>query len=127
MPNAPGIPGTIGEETKRIRWMRLEGPPAIPGMPVSIYSRCYRADTADGFLIAMVSQDQCPEGLLWHISVSHRDKANKPDRCPTWDELKHAAYRLIQEDVALVLVFPKRSEPYVDIHPTTLHLWQESS
>jgi hypothetical protein len=51
----------------------------------------------------------------------------QPDRCPTWDELKHAAYRLVPADVPLVLVFPRRSTPpelYVNIAEYCLHLWE---
>lgn len=119
MNTEPGIPGTIGEEARGLKWIRLTD---------HVAGRAYRADTRDGgSLLALVSQD--PSGSngrkLWHISVSHRNGNNHPDRVPTWDELKHAAYRLIQADVGLVLVFPKRSEPYVDIHPTTLHLYEE--
>lgn len=111
-----GIPGSIGEDAKRIRWIRQPDHPS---------GRPYLAEVADGILVALVSHDEVRPGKrLWHVSVSHRDRSNKPDRCPNWDELKHAAYRLIQADVPLVLIFPRRSAPYVNNHPTTLHLWE---
>lgn len=115
-----GIPGTIDERTRRLKWIRVEH--LIPD------SRAYRTDDDSGFLVALVTHDLVEEGKkLWHLSVSHRDKDDNPDRCPTWDELKHAMYRLVQADVPMVLILPRRSTPanrYVDIHPTTLHLWK---
>jgi hypothetical protein len=113
-----GIPGTISAEAKRIRWNRLED--------TAWGGRAYRADTGDGILVALLSQDPAGAGgkLLWHLSVSHRDRDDKPDRCPNWDELKRAVYELVKADVCMVLIFPRRGAPYVDVHPTTLHLWE---
>lgn len=112
-----GIPGSTSEAVKRMQWVHLEDHAA---------GSAYRAYCpGDGFLVALVSHDEVAPGRkLWHISVSHHDIANEPDRCPNWDELKSAAYRLIKEDIPLVLIFPKRSAEYLDIHPTTLHLWE---
>lgn len=76
------------------------------------------------YLKAVVSRDDTLAGKLWHLSVSHSDAANEPDRCPTWDELKHAKFSLMPVDLAMVLIFPRRSDPYVNDHPTTLHLWE---
>jgi len=125
--NMIGIPGTLSPEAARIRWIRK----ADFLDPVShAVCRVYHADVPDGFLVALLSRDLVPPEpgkLLWHLSVSHRDKANRPDRCPNWDELKHAFYRLVQEDVPFVLIFPRRTTPaemYVNIHETTLHLWE---
>jgi hypothetical protein len=121
-----GIPGTVSDAVRRANWQRLADRPAVPGVMGTC--RVYEAHVEDGTLRALVSQDQDPAGpvgkLLWHVSVSHRDKQDRPDRCPSWDELKHAAYRLVQADVPLVLILPRRTRPYVDLHPTTLHLWQ---
>ncbi len=112
-----GIPGTLSEEGRRIRWFRCED--------MSSGGRAYKADLPDGILAALVTQDEVAPGkLLWHLSVSHRDRDNRPDRCPNWDECKSAFYRLVQVDVPFVLIFPRRSAPYVNIHPTTLHFWQ---
>lgn len=124
MINLTGIPGTISPEAARIRWCRVEG------NFVKDEARAYRAIVPDWILGAIASRDEVESGKrLWHLSVSHHNHHDWPDRCPTWDELKHAAYRLVQADVPLVLIFPRRStskEKYVDIHPTTLHLWEST-
>jgi hypothetical protein len=83
----------------------------------------------DGCLRAIVTHDAHPKyGPLWHISISHRNRDGAPDRCPTWDELKLAKYRLLPPDVdvPMVLIFPRKNNkaPYIDIHPTCLHLWE---
>lgn len=114
------IPGTfVDEATKRIRWERLLD--QAPG-------RCYRAKVADGWLKAIVSQDPVEErGILktlWHLSVSHSGENWKPGRLPTWDELKHAKFNLVREDVPMVLIFPSSGAVYVNEYPTCLHLWE---
>lgn len=117
-----GIPGSISPEAAHIRWYAIEDHAAG--------HKRYRADVADGFLVAILSRDEVtPGNRLWHLSVSHRDARGQPDRCPTWDELKHAFYRLVQADVPFVLIFPRRSTPkgqYVDIASTCLHLWEST-
>jgi len=126
MSSLAGIPGTISPEARRIRWRRLDDLPTGGPEP----ARVYEADVADGSLLATVGREPAGRGgrLLWHVAVSHRDRQGKPDRCPSWDELKHAAYRLLQADVVLVLIFPRRSAAaeggYVDIAQTCLHLWE---
>lgn len=57
------------------------------------------------------------ELLLWHLSISHRD------RYPTWDEVADARYLLVPEDVTMALLLPP-PEQYLNVHETTLHLWQ---
>lgn len=120
MTSLAGIPGTLSPDAARLRWLRMEDHGGC---------RRYRAETPDGFLVAMVGQEPC--GLngrpIWHLSVSHRDKNTQPDRVPNWDELKHAAYRLIPADVPLVLIFPRRSTPadrYVNLAENCLHVWE---
>lgn len=117
-----GIPGSfVDEGTKRLRWHRM-----------SDTQRSYQADLpGGGYLTAIVTRDAVSDGKpLWHISVSLWAGPGKPgSRYPTWDELKHAYYTLIPDDVPMVLVFPRRSTPkhcYVDIAPTCLHLWEST-
>ncbi len=112
-----GIPGTLSPDVTHLRWIRHDDKPA---------GRTYRAETTTGLLWAIVSRDPAGVGgrVIWHISISHRDRDGNPNRVPTWDELKHAVYRLIPEDVCMVLIFPRRSAPYVNVYDTCLHLWE---
>lgn len=113
MSDAQLIPGTA--TSRPPKWYRQHEDAA---------GRWYRAETATGVLWACVSRDQTSSGLLWHVSISHRDRQGNPDRCPTWDEMKSAKYQLVPDDVAMVLIFPRRTDPYVNEYPTCLHLWQ---
>jgi hypothetical protein len=111
------IPGTVAPAVARLRWVRKEDVNNC---------RVYEVQAPDGYLRALVSQDAAgPHGeILWHLSVTHWDHFKTPDRCPTWDELKHARYTLIQADVPMVIIFPRRRAKYVNIHDTCLHLWE---
>ncbi len=119
MEELPGIPGTTSEAVRRLRWIRRGD-----------FDNCrtYEARTPDGTLKALVAREAVPDSKrpLWHLSVSHSDQDGRPDRMPSWDEIKHAKYTLVQEDVCMVLIFPRKKVPYADAHPTTLHLWEET-
>jgi hypothetical protein len=120
-----GIPGTISAEAGCIRWIHRRD---TKDPATGTLCRVYEAVLIDGLLVALLSQDEVSPGRkLWHLSVSHRDADNRPDRVPSWDELKSAAYRLVQADVPMVLIFPRRSTPkemYVNVYETCLHLWE---
>lgn len=121
-----GLPGSfLDSGVKKLRWIR--GPDVPSGIPGHA-ARTYDAEVDDGKLRAVVSQDQIREGPRWHISVSHRTTDGRHVRLPTWDELKHAKYMLVPVDCAMVLIITRKklpeSAPYVDLHPTTLHLWE---
>jgi hypothetical protein len=114
------IPGTTVEnKTKPIRWHKTTSPP--------IGTR-YRADTDEGILIAIVGHEPVEKNgvirYLWHLSVSFRTHQGEETRTPNWDELKSAKYQLIPVDVPMVLIFPCRAAPYVNVHETCLHLWE---
>lgn len=125
MESIAGMPGTFHESVKGLRWKR--GADAVCPLTYNT-SRTYEAVGPDGFLRALVSQDDTSAGKLWHLSVSHSSFERKPDRCPTWDELKHAKFSLVPVDVPMVLIFPRKNcpEPYVNVHSTTLHLWEST-
>lgn len=110
------IPGDLSAEAQAIRWEDY-------GATKAGQFYMYRSP-AGCYLKAVVSRDPTLAGDLWHLSVSHSDAYNEPDRCPTWDELKHAKFSLMPVDLAMVLIFPRRTDNYVNDHPTTLHLWE---
>jgi hypothetical protein len=125
-----GIPGTfLDDAARRLRWL-ADGEIPVPGGT----GRRYRTPVADGVLWAVVSRDLVPVGTkarkLWHVSVSHRADAGRQARYPSWDELRSAVYRLVQEDVCWILIFPRRSQgpqgKYVNLMETCLHLWQST-
>ena len=72
----------------------------------------------DGTLRAIVAEE--PSG--WHASISHAfTKSGRGGRYPTWDELAHARYELLPEDIDVVMHLPPPGE-YVALHDTTFHL-----
>ncbi len=56
-----------------------------------------------------------PQG--WHLSISHKS------RYPTWDEIAHARYELIPNEVTMAMLLPP-TEEYVNLHQNTFHLWE---
>lgn len=57
--------------------------------------------------------------MLWHLSISC------PDRHPTWDEIKTARYRLLDDRICFGMLLPQ-PEYYVNIEQQdhTFHLWE---
>lgn len=75
---------------------------------------------SDGHLRAIRSQD---DGL-WHLSVSHWPrKATRAPRYPSWDELAHARYELLPQNVNVCLYLPPPDQ-FVNVSDTTFHLWE---
>lgn len=114
------MPGTVVDKAaKGLRCHKIEDCPA---------GRRYRADTENGILVAVVSHDPVEQNgvirNLWHISVSFRTRSGEESRCPSWDELKSAKYALVPEDIPMILIFPCKGAPYVNIATTALHLWE---
>ena len=76
-------PGSyVDPNTTSIRWVRdtVIHDPQRPDWE----ARRYSVYVEDGILVAIVSQDPTPEGLLWHLSVSHRCMTLNPvgiERC----------------------------------------------
>lgn len=68
-------------------------------------------------LRALVAEE--PAG--WHLSISFADDCRRPTRYPTWDEIAHARYELLPDDIDVVMHLPPPGE-YVALHPTTFHL-----
>ncbi|MEU4386602.1 hypothetical protein [Promicromonospora sp. NPDC023805] len=109
----PSGPGTSVGAAQGILWTRLREVPTLAGM------RGYEARVLDGELHAIVSHE--PTG--WHLSVSFQPHPGAARRLPSWDELKDARYRFLPDRAHMAALLPPRAE-WVDVHPTTLHLWE---
>ena len=53
----------------------------------------------------------------WHLSIS------RPDKLPTWEEVRDARYALIPDEAVMVMLLPPRVE-YVNLHPNTFQLYE---
>ncbi len=108
-----------GSRTRSLDWREID-----PGTQARVMlapgARVYQAAVRDGHLSAIVSID----GGEWHLSVSHRlnVKPFLPGRIPTFEEVKDARYALLPGDVTVAMLFPP-ADQWVDVHPTTLHLY----
>jgi hypothetical protein len=70
----------------------------------------------DGFTVLASVQRQ-RDGQRWlHVSFS------RPDRLPSWEELKEVKQIFIGRERTAIQVIPRDSE-YVNVHPYCLHLW----
>jgi hypothetical protein len=69
------------------------------------------------YVIASDGVDPVTEG--WeHVSVSLSSK-----RCPNWPEMCFVKDLFWSDEETVIQFHPARSE-YVNLHPTTLHLWR---
>lgn len=106
------------------RYAPVSGHPAIPGMRAMGSKSVSVWGTSEDCLI-IVSRDPMQthrpilaasdDGFRWHLSISH------PDRYPTWDQIKHARYALLEDVEYMVMILPPKSE-YVNIHENCFHL-----
>lgn len=94
-------------------WRHIGKAPTAPGWTADAYRRTVK----DGMLRALVAEE--PAG--WHLSISFADDCGRPSRYPTWDEIAHARYELLPDDIDFVMHLPPPGE-YVALHPTTFHL-----
>ena len=135
----PGVPGTtLDESLVRLIWTPVaiaeDLKAKIEQLPKALQNHNLRAwvtKRPDGYLRVFVGrepyvdqEDWSEENLRWHISVSHIGFDGKMVRCPTWDELKVAKYRLVPPDISMTLWFPSKEIPYLDDYETCLHLWE---
>ncbi len=72
-------------------------------------SRAYRM----GRCQIIVSQQQAG----WHLSIS------RPERLPTWEEVRDARYELVPDDATMALLLPPKTE-YVNVHDYCLQLYE---
>ena len=81
--------------------------------------RHFEARVADGSLRVLVGQEPFMAGGArgWHLSISH------PSRLPTWDEIHDARYKFCPDQTRMAIILPPKAE-YVNLHPTTMHLYE---
>lgn len=105
-------------------WVNQWELPHVTEGPIAhrIEAQVHQRNVHDGHLTAMVAIEP---GIGWHLSISHRTNTNppKPGRYPTWDEIAHARYELLPDDLDFVMHLPPMDE-YVAVHDTTFHLHQ---
>jgi hypothetical protein len=53
----------------------------------------------------------------WHLSIS------RPDKLPTWEEVRDARYALVPDEATMALLLPPQSE-YVNVHAFCLQLYE---
>jgi hypothetical protein len=111
--------------TVETAWQRVDPGPLMkttyPG------TRAWQRETPGGHLTVFVGReaDLSFSRPLWHLSISHRTNEHppQPGRYPDWDEIVEARYRFIPDGVNVAMLLPPRAE-WVNVHPTTFHLWE---
>ena len=103
----------------RSGWVRQSGSLAETVMGAWLY----RKEAEDGVLTVLTNV----EDGLFHLSISHRvtdeDGFVRPGRYPTWDEIREAREEFCPANAVFVMYLPPKEE-YVNLHPTTFHLWE---
>lgn len=93
-------------------------------------TQAYQRLVEDGHLSVLVGTEDHDGVSRWHLSISHRlgvldPRTGRPvpGRIPTYEELKEARYRFCPDDLIMAQVFPPMKD-FLNLHPTTLHLWE---
>ena len=104
---------------ERTGWRLVELPRLVATL--SEQMQAYQKEVADGHLSVFVG----PEPAGFHLSISHRtnDTPPVPGRYPTWDEIIEALWEFCPPAMTMVMFLPPKAE-YVNVHPTTFHLWE---
>ena len=97
---------------QRSEWIEREGMTIL-----DVTERVFTRRVGDGTLTVIMAQE--PDG--WHLSVSFKDNRHHGSRYPRWDEIADARYRLLPDNVTMVMFLPPPEE-YVALHDTTFHL-----
>ena len=56
----------------------------------------------------------------WHLSISAKN------RYPTWDEVAHARYELLPENITMAMLLPPMDD-YINIAENCLQIWEVPS
>lgn len=94
-----------------IEYVQMDVPPPLNQTAQQCGTRSYK--TSNGCSVIVSSR----EYGRWHLSIAH------PRRYPTWDEIKDARYRLVPDDVHMVMALPPKKF-YLNLHPNAFHLWE---
>ncbi len=79
-----------------------------------------------GYLFAVIAANGGIglNGAKWeHVSVHLESSTREVDRCPTWQEMCYIKDLFWSGEDCVVQYHPPASQ-YVNMHPTTLHLWK---
>lgn len=114
-----GVPGTVKMLVPRER-RRQDLESSFADLQKDLLGEVYEALVYElGECRVIVAREPSPDGIAWHLSISH------PSRYPTWDEIKTARYRLTPSDVTMAMILPPPDE-YVNVEAqdNVFHLWQ---
>lgn len=112
------------KSTLNVSWLRIKSP--VP------FCKAFTREVNDGHLTVIVGREPAKQDgdYLWHLSMSHRSSTLTdtngnplPGRIPLWEEIKEARYKFIANEVTVGILLPPKEE-YVNVHPTTIHLWE---
>lgn len=108
------------------QWTRIPAPQLVTQLAAN--ARVWIKEVADGRLKVMRTLEQMEPGGRWlaHVSISFsRPGATERDwRYPTWEEQKEAVWRFAPGKT-MVSYLPAEGTPYVNVHSTTFHWWEE--
>lgn len=105
--------GPMPLNRQRSPWTPAGTAPTAPGWTARGFTR----NVSDGQLRALVARE--PGG--WHLSISFVNHRGQPTRYPRWDEITHARYELLPDDIDVVMHLPPEDQ-YLAVHDTTFHL-----
>jgi hypothetical protein len=100
--------GAVTNPDRRRALREVPIPPAVARI-LEPGSRAYRM----GSCRVIVSQQQGG----WHLSVS------RPDRLPSWEEVRDARYALVPDEAVMALLLPPRAR-YVNVHEFCLQAYE---
>jgi hypothetical protein len=100
--------GALKNPDRRRELRELPIPPAVAAL-LERGTRAYRLGRC---------QILCShQAVGWHLSIS------RPDRLPSWEEIRDARYALIPDEATMACLLPPRAE-YVNVHEFCMQLYE---
>ena len=91
-------------------WEQIENPGPVKRMAAMTFRR-------DDGMMSVIESIEPHENTYWqHVSVA------RPDRYPTWEEIKFVKDVFIGTDKAAVMILPEQKF-FVNYHPNCFHLF----